>query len=229
MDTGCNIILIGKKLLSKILPNIKPKVLPLSIPVREVNDARYLSSEYLQLTLIINSKLSNKQPAVAKFNIEVHVVNKLYANLLIGNNVIKLQEILLDFRHNQLLIDIYSDIVVSIIAVAKAFSSVRRTVRAKSQILISPCETTQIPVQYTKPLPSDKDFLFKPSYRNDLEEDERVFAYVVDFDLFFVLAKNNISNKITIPRRASLGSIVKYTQNGYYIVDPSCCLLAICK
>ena len=218
-DTGCPITLFDRSKLLQLLPDVELRKLASPIPVRGLGDAVHQTHEYANISFVLRGELDGR-PAEAELSGEVHIVDKLRANMLIGNDMIVPHKILLDPANHRMTIGECDNITVRINAVARGTPLVQRTVRSKSTITVPPKSTATIPVAYHGTLPHDRDFLFEPKYSHDLGFDGGIYAHVIDASVSFVQVRNSTEQPARINRRAKLGNIVEYTQDGCYLTSP---------
>ena len=85
-----------------------------------------------------------------------------------------------------MIIDVYQDFVIKIEVVIKKNLEVRRVIRIKKTIIISTLSIILMLITYHNTLLKDKDFLFESQYKQNLEREKNVFAYIVNFSFFFI-------------------------------------------
>ena len=218
VDSGCGMSIIDRKFLST-LSGYEIKHMGSKVRIRGIGSQIHLSDEFIVLTFYLRGKL-NGQQAAAAITRELHVVDELKANMLIGNDIITPEGMCLDFSKQQLLIGSCQNIRVPFSTVARQDPHVKRTIRARAGTVLAPNSVTRVPVTYHGQIPDDRDFLFEPQLANvNLGDAGGVFAHVVDSNFSFVQVHNTSTLPVTLPRRVRLGSVVEYNQDGCYHVD----------
>ena len=69
-------------------------------------------------------------------------------------------------------------------------------------------------------LPKDQDFLFESKSNHDLGFEGGVYIHIVDASISFVQLRNATNYLAQISRCTRLGSVIEYTQDGYYLASP---------
>ena len=218
-DTGCPMTLFDRGKLLQLLPDIRLQRLASPIPVRGLGDTVHQTHEYANVSFLIEGELDGK-PATAELSGEVHVVDKLRANMLMGNDMIVPHGIVLDPANHRMTIGECKNITARINAVARGTPLIQRTIRAGTTVTVPPNSTTSIPVVYHGSLPKDRDFLFEPKYYHDLGFEGGVYAHVVDASISFVQLRNATDHPARINRRTKLGNVIEYAQDGCYLASP---------
>ncbi len=96
---------------------------------------------------------------------EVHIVDHLNAKILIGIDVIDIEEIIIDFVHRSLTFGNVLNFRTDIHVHAKDNVKIRRIIKIAKDAVISSRSVIKIPIKMKKdsePLTNDRDYLFKP-------------------------------------------------------------------
>ena len=173
LDSGCTMTLGDRAFLKDNIwsfeNNIKKTSSP--IPVRGLGNKVHYSSEYFVVDMYFQG-VSNDVSSTAHIRREIHVVDDLKVNVLVGVDILAAESMLLDFGKKTLSIGSCQDLVTDIDILSKSEPNLRRVVRAKSRVTVPAHAFMEIPVQVKgSVLPSDRDFLFEPSYNHDLGVD----------------------------------------------------------
>ena len=94
---------------------------------------------------------------------------------------------------------------------------------ANKQTVIPARSVASVPICFRKAtkLPPDQDFLFQPVPRGlNLRQQEGPRAHIVDTNFTFVEVQNATDRPVIVLRKARLGSIQEYEEEGCYAVDP---------
>ena len=217
LDAGCTMTLIDRAFAMEHIPNLSIRTMPSPIPVRGIGTKVHKSGEFAVVDIFIKGKRhDNGKLAMAKMTREVHFMDELKANMLIGTDILTPEAMKLDFENQK--VDIGScNIRAKINSFARETPNVKRTIRSKGRTVVPPHALVQIPVQFNDQLPEDRDFLFKPQFKDELGHSGGIYAHVVDSTLSFVQLKNSTDYPVIIQRRKRLGSVVEYTQQGAFL------------
>lgn len=219
VDSGCTMSLIDKVFLRRFLPELKVRTMTSSISVRGIGSNIHRSTEYILLNFYVDGKLSSGKPATALFTRELHLVDDLRANILMGTDILTPEEMILDFGTQTLKIG-SCGLTAGISTIRRDDPGVKNKVYSREKIIIEPGSTIDISIK-SKTLPKDRDFLFEPNLKNvDLGPHGGVYAHLVDSSLSFVRIKNNAPKKVIIPRHANLGTVIEYDQDGCFLANP---------
>lgn len=79
----------------------------MSIPlkVKGIRPSKYKSGEFATLLLYSSGKNNTKQLAYTFLICEIYLVKALRANLLIGNNIMSLEDFVIDIKENSVFIE----------------------------------------------------------------------------------------------------------------------------
>jgi hypothetical protein len=133
------------------------------ITLRGIGTTKYPTDEFVILNLYIPG-LVNGKIEVIEIVAEVHLVRNLKAKLLIGVDILGSEGIDISFRDRSLSINGEEGWKTSIHVHAKDNTRVRQKVRALKQLTILPHSLQAVPIGLESALPTDRDFLFTPSY-----------------------------------------------------------------
>lgn len=216
LDTGCSVTLIDRAYLNKALPSAEIRKMSTPMPVRGVGNKIIHTNEYVQIEMFVDGTIGGK-PATGSFIVEAHIVEDLKANMLIGIDTLEPQGISIDFTTASAKIRACEELTVPVNVHAKAQAHTKRTVKSKSAMTVPARSTIQVPVAY-KGMLADRDFLFEPECAQDFGTEGGVFAHIIDSSMTFVNVHNATDAPVRLPRKARLGSIVEFDQEGAYMV-----------
>src|SRR5450755_2823420 len=160
-----------------------------SISVKGIGRDKYISDKYVLLDFYIPN-IANDRIKLVKITAEIHLVFNLKAKMLIGVNIIKTENMDINFDSRTLTIAGENEWVTNIQVHAKDIYRIRRTVTALESTIIPPQSTVPVPINlrffdkkariyaYKKnsALPKNRDFLFKPKYPG-------TYAHLIDTDV----------------------------------------------
>lgn len=218
-DSGCTMSMIDRKYLQTTpASSVTIKKLPSTIPIRGLGNRIQHSDEFAVFTFYFKG-----QNAVAAITRELHIVDDLRARVLIGTDILTPERIDLKFSVQQMVIGSCENLAIPFSSHSRQQPNIKRTIRTKGSTVLVPGATTNVPITYHGQLPDDRDFLFEPQLNQDLGLDGGVFAHIVDANMSFVQVRNGTGAPIALPRRARLGTVVEYNQEGCFLaeaVDP---------
>ena len=93
---------------------------------------------------------------------------------------------------------------------------VKRIIRVKSIVIISIKITINVSMSYNDDLSIDRDFLFESQCAKYLNDDDDVFAHIVDVEFDHVMIKNTINYVVQLFKRARLDSVIEFNQQKCY-------------
>ena len=105
LDTGCGVTLIDKHWLLKRLPDQKISTMSTSLKIRGIGASKHESSEFATLSLYFPGKNGVGDLVYAALQCEIHLVEGLRANLLIGNNIMSPEAMAIDLGKKTALTD----------------------------------------------------------------------------------------------------------------------------
>ena len=100
-----------------------------------------------------------------------------------------------------------------IIIKTRSINSIRRIVYARSELVIALNSLIIILIYYIN-VPADRDFLFKLFYFLYLS----FYAYLIDYNVYYILIKNETSEFIQISRNIKLDIIEEINFDNYYYI-----------
>ncbi len=212
LDTGCGVTLVNKAWLSKRLSIQKVNTMSTPLKVRGIGASKHESGEFAALSLYFPGRNDVGQQVYASLTCEVHLVEGLRANLLIGNDIMSPEDFVINVKKRSVLIG-SCGVTVSIDArqrgqflTRRLLSSQETVVPPRSEVMVS-----LVPL----PLPDDRDFLFHPATQANLT----LFTHLVNYKTSKVLVRNDSSQTIRIPHRHRLGHIVDIAYDNYFLTN----------
>ncbi|KAJ9405571.1 hypothetical protein DTO045G8_6601 [Paecilomyces variotii] len=218
LDTGCSMTLVDRKFLREHLPHATIKRLDKPVRVRGIGTAVQESSEYTDVSMDFPATVGDEK-VVLRVHMEMHIADELRTNMLIGSDIIVPSGMVLDFAKRQLRID---DAVAPIEVTPKQRLQ-PRPVYAAARFVIPPRSSARIPVRMAKDLPSDRDFLFEPGYKQTTVS---LTAHVADANFSFVQIDNPTSREWTIPKKTRLGLLHDFDYTSAFLAEPNAGTLA---
>ena len=199
LDTGCGVTLIDRQWLADLLPDLAIKRMSSPLRVRGVGTSKHETNEFAIVPVFLPGKKDGKQ-VLACIRREVHIVDDLRVKMLIGNDVIGPEGIVVDIANETARIgSCNTDIKIN---ACQRGHYVKRTILAQSTTV--PAHSEQILPVYDPILPADRDFFFEPAPQS---QPLTLVAHLVDHRMSGVLARNETSHPITVPRKHKLGTV----------------------
>ena len=140
LDSGYTISLIDRQFLLREIRNVAIKKIPTLINVRGIGNKKYNASEYTQVQFFFYIA-----KGVAIIEREVHIINDLVANVLIGIDIIMPEGIVLDFTQSIVIIGSCNSLTIPVSVISKG-ARTSRTVYSKSYVSIPPYTNVAVPI-----------------------------------------------------------------------------------
>ena len=118
-------------------------------------------SEYALVDLWIPSVTLQGETVLAKLRREIHLVDTLRANVLVGMDVIGTEGLVIDVPARRSTIRSCQDVTFPIDVKKRTGKPVKRTVLSASEISLPPTSVTAVGVRFGDALPPDRDFIFE--------------------------------------------------------------------
>ena len=227
-DFDCPMTCVNRKMFHDKISNLIIEHLNKSISIRDIDNSVHNISEYVVISFFIRKKLSNDLNHLIKFIMKIHLIDDFKTNILIDINVMKTQRMNLLFVNNILVIDACKNLRISIDTIIKANSNIRRTIQAQHVIIIFSHFTIEIAVIYQRidkqydRLSNDRDYFFEfqCSKQVQLNENDDVFAHIINASMFKILARNITNQTIELFRYCRLNTMIDYKQvNCYQLIS----------
>ena len=191
------------------------------LSIRRINDKMLRTFEYITVCICLNVIDFEQRSIIARMFAEIHLIDDLFANLLLIIDVLIFQKIILNFKNWLIRIDICS-VIASIDVITKK-NDVKRTVRIRKTFVISFNQTINILIIYQRfdenfLLLKDRDYLFEFQCSHHLNEQDDVYVHLIDFIFSFVQVHNTSSYFIELLKQVRLKTLMKYNQQKCYLV-----------
>ena len=92
----------------------------------------------------------------------------------------------------------------------------KRIIRNQKVYIVLFNEIIKISMIFNDDLSIDRNFLFESQCNAYLNQNDDVFVYIIDANMFFVQVHNTSNSSIILSRRARLNLIMKYNQQKCY-------------
>ena len=224
-DVDCLMTIENRRVLKNNNSDLIIKRLSSSISIRDIENIIHHINQYAMIDFYMNDKV-NHINHIAKFSTEIHLVDDLKTNLLINTNVMKTQKTKLDLKKSILTIEFCKNLVTSIDTIARLVSNTKRIIRARHATIISTHFILRVFVTYHDQLFDDRDYLFESQCVVDFDDDDDVFAHIVNITLSYILIRNTSDRSMKISRRSRLEIVINYNQEKCYNVTSDAKFLA---
>ena len=211
-DTGCSITLVNKAWLLRQLSHQKIKEMSSPLKVRGIETSKHESAQFAEVSLFLPGENLEGQQVYASFKCELHQVDGLRANILIGNNILAPEGFILNFKMGHAVVRSYR--VTIPIKARQRGQFLKRRLLAKSDGMMPPRSETMVlllPVL----LPDDRDFLFHPTTQANLT----LYTHIVDHETSKILVKNTSDRPLRISRCQKLGHVVDIWYDNCFLDD----------
>ena len=212
LDTGCGVTLVDKDWLLRQLPDQKIKEMSTPLKVRGIGTSKHESAQFAEVSLFLPGESNEGQRVYASIRCELHLVEGLRANILIGNNILAPESFVLNIGLGHALIGSCG---VKITIKAKQRGQfLKKRLLAEKDGVVPPRSETMVPL-LPVPLPDDRDFLFHPTTQPNLT----LFAHIMHHDTRKILVRNTSDRPLRISRRQKLGHVVDIWYDNCFLAD----------
>ena len=201
LDTGCGMTLVNKDWLLRQLSNQKIKEMSTSLKVKRIETSKHKSAQFAEVSLFLPGESNKRQKVYASVRCKLHLVKRLWVNILIGNNILAPKSFVLNVGLGHVLIGSYG-VKITIRAKQRGQFLKKRLLAEKDKV-IPPRSETMVPL-LPVPLPNNRDFLFHPTAQLTLT----LFAHIMHHDIKKILVRNTFDRLLRISRRQKMGHVV---------------------
>jgi len=163
---------------------------------------QHMMSEYIIATLWILGK-DREGPVEAVLTCELHIVDKLEANMLVGIDIMTPEKMDILLSEKVLHIGTCRIDVPIQVQIRTGYQQHLHPVHTKSTTSIPPHSIMAVSIHALPAFAANRDFLFKP---NELDY-VSLFSHVVNADVKGILVKNDTNSSVIIPRNSRLGHL----------------------
>ncbi|RFU27753.1 hypothetical protein B7463_g8585, partial [Scytalidium lignicola] len=203
LDSSCSTTLADKEFLTTQLKDkLQIRIMAMLLTVQGIAGNSYKTAEYAIIDIRIPSIESGKSKdhhAKAVIQKEVHIVDKLQANMLISIDVMVPEEMILDLGNKQL--HISSCNVTANVTVRQCARLQAKPVHARSTTLIPLHSIVQIPIHQA--IHIDQDYIFKPDNTKHLT----TYTQVLNCSTPAILAHNYLNQAVKVQHNACLSHL----------------------
>ena len=212
LDIEAGMTLSDRDFYKKQNPNDTIRTMATPLKVRGLGTHRHESSEYAICDIHLKGEKDGK-PVTSVLRREIHLVDNLKANMLIGNDIIGSEGIVIDPVKKQAFITSTGATIP--IEVRSPKNNIQRPVHIRKTTIVPPHTEVAVPINGTS-LPKTRDFLFEPA--DDVNF--TLYAHLVDASTSAVIVRNDHSQPIQIPRNFRLGRISELNYPNAFQISP---------
>ena len=206
----------NKKILQQYFSNNIIKQLSSSISMRNIDNIMHHIFDYVVLTLYFDDQLVDKNVAIDKFQIEIHLIDDLKINIFIDNDVFIVQQIKLNLAQQIVQLNSYQNFIAFINVLIKQKIEIKRIIRVKNIVIVSIKVTINVSMSYNENLSADRDFLFESQCAKYLDDDDDVLIHIIDAEFHHVMIRNIINHVVQLFKRIRFDSIIEFNQQECY-------------
>lgn len=220
IDTGCTMSLIDRSFLKTLMEEglvVDIQRMPTPMKVRGLGTNQHDASEYARVAIYLPG---GKGKGTALITREMHIVDNLSANILIGIDIMKPEGMVLDLARDIMTIGSCQDLEVPISTRTKQDTQTELAIFNQTRKVIAPHTDMRVPIKARRKLlsklPTDRDFIFEPAEQDAFS----VCAHIVDHTMSDIIVRNDSDHPVILPKRTRLGRVVEYEAGGCYVVQP---------
>ena len=204
--------LVNKDWLLQQLPNQKIKEMSTLLKVRGIGASKHESTQFAELSFFLPGEDNEGQKVYASIKCKLHLVERLRANILVGNNILAPESFVLNVGLGHALVG-SCKVKIAVRARQRDQFLMKRLIAEKDKV-VSPRSEAVIPI-LPVPLPDNRDFLFHPTAQANL----MLFAHIMHHDTKKVLVRNTSDRPLRISRHQGLGHVVDIRYDNYFLAD----------
>ena len=209
LNTGCIMSLIDHQFLQRNLSDLLIQKSMTKVTVWGIGNKTHECQKYVQLNLYLFDIL-NGEPTMAHLNWDVHLVDELWAHLLIEMNIIDLKQISIDILSWKAVIRECKGLLTLIDIMFWKNDQIHQVIQIFTQIIISLQFMHSITVKTGKQsLSDDWDLVFNPSYLD-------AFSHIVDVNLSFIHIWNDLLIPVILFCHIKLEVVTEYKEEDCY-------------
>ena len=227
LDIDCLMTIANRKIVQQYFSDSTIKQLSSFISMRDIDNIMHHIFDYVVLTLYLDDQLADKIAIIDKFQIEVHLIDDLKINILIDNDVFTTQQVKLNLAQQTVQLNNCQNLVALINVLTRQEIEVKRIIRVKNIVIKSVKITINVSMSYNDDLSIDRDFLFESQCAKYLNDDDDVFAHIVDVEFDHVMIRNIINYVVQLFKRVRLDSVIESNQQKCYNLTSDAEFLAI--
>ena len=212
LDTGCTASLIDRGFLNEHVPGAEIKKMASPMKVRGLGSSSHAAGDYVELDLYLPA--DHDRTAVIRR--EIHVVDDLKANILIGTDILVPEQINMLLSQRKAVIGSCQNVELDL-NITTLPNQTNRLLLSNDQTIIPAYGSTIVQIKPLHGLPTDQDLLFEPECKL---ADTYAYTSIVDHTLTIIEVRNDSDRAVTLPRHTPLGRIIEYEADGCFLAYP---------
>ncbi|SLM39794.1 hypothetical protein LPUS_10408 [Lasallia pustulata] len=204
--------LVDRSFLKDRCPQIKIHTMSSPMEVRGIGLTSHSANEYAR----VDFYLPGKDGRTAYFQREVHLVENLKVNLLMGIDIISLEQIHIDKSREVATVRLCDNIKLAL-SIRTHLANIWKTVFSQKETCIPAHTQKALPIHGAKGtplnLPQDRDMLFKLSVKQKVS----VFAHIVNHSMEAIYMQNDSDSNVVLPQNTRIGNVVEYEADGCFL------------
>ena len=206
LDTGCGVTFVDRAWLLEKTPTEKILKMAILLKVRGIGSSRHESDEFVSMFSYFPNIDSINRPAYAHIHKELHIVERVKMNLLVGNNILTTERVIIVFAKKSAMIS-SCQMTISVAARPRSHP-VQKKVLVDRSLTISP--ESEALVQFVcSSLLDNRDFFFNPNPHSHLI----LFSHILNNLTRKILVRNASHQSVFLPRRQRLGTLTEVSYN----------------
>ena len=130
--------------------------------------------------------------------------------------MLNIQKTIINYLNQTIRLSNCNNFIIFINIIVRRNSCLKRTIRVKNNVVILFKSTILISMSYYDKLSNDRDILFESRYVKMFDNNNEMFAHIVNSTLQHVMIRNVTFNDVYFSKRIKLNLIIEYNQQKYY-------------
>lgn len=214
-DSRTGVTLVGRESFQKQAgPRISIRTMATPITVRGIGTTQHKTDEYAIVPFMFEDT-QRGQPVLARFWREVHLVDELKANLLIGIDIMGPELVTVDMGQKKVIRGSCNvEIPIEIKTRSRSAQGIQRPIHAQKTTVIPGHCVLPVYIHHLYQVPKDRDYLLEPG-----EVNFGLYAHMVNSETSNVLVQNNSSYPLRISRNFRLRHIIELEYPNAFTVE----------
>ena len=211
LDTGCGVTLVNRAWFLEKAPTEKILKMATLLKVRGIRFSKYESDEFISISLYFPDFDSTNRPAYTNIHRKLHIVERLKANLLVGNNILATERVIINLANKSAMIS-SSQLTIFIAARPRGHMVWKKVLVGRS--LTIPPESEALVQFVCSSFPDDRDFLFNPTPYSHLT----LFSHILNNSTRRILVRNASHRPVFLPSRQQLSTLTEVSYDNCFQV-----------
>lgn len=187
-----------------------------SIKIRGIETAVHNNFEYVILNFYIFDMIKKEQ-TLTHITTKIHLIDNLKINAFLRIDVLILEEIIMNFELNIMIIFICETFMIKIVTKRK-FEKIIRLIRSLNKIIVSIDTIISISIRIEKfTILIDKNYNFFLKIHSALNSKSEFFAHVIELNLIIVQMRNTFKISYVILKNFKMSNLQNYVEKECYL------------